>query len=244
MKNYYTFENFIIDEGNRFAYLMAKEVLEEKTHINNILFIYGDIGTGKSHLLNAILDKAYKEKSNTKILYISVDELVKELINAIKDEKYNQFINKYESLDILLIDDFQCVAGKERIQEEIFNIFSELYNKKKQIVIASISKPKDTQIFAERLKMNFEYGILANISMQTSETKDTILNNRAKNNKLNVDKETIEYISKKEDLNIKEMIGLINTVDSYNKLIQEKMSKEKIDKTINDITKNHKNHNF
>lgn len=239
MKNYYTFENFIIDEGNRFAYLMAKEVLEEKTHRNNILFIYGDTGVGKTHLLNAILDKAYKEKSNTKILYISVDELVKELINAIKDEKYNQFINKYESLDILLIDDLQCVAGKERIQEEIFNIFSELYNKKKQIVIASISKPKDTQIFAERLKMNFEYGILANISMQTSETKDTILNNRAKNNKLNVDKETIEYISKKEDLNIKEMIGLINTVDSYNKLIQEKMPKERLDMIIRDIIKNH-----
>lgn len=244
MKNYYTFENFIIDEGNRFAYIMAKEVLEEKTHRNNILFIYGDTGVGKTHLLNAILDKTYKEKSNAKILYISVDELVKELINAIKDEKYNQFINKYESLDILLIDDFQCVAGKERIQEEIFNIFSELYNKKKQIVIASISKPKDTQIFAERLKMNFEYGILANISMQTSETKDTILNNRAKNNKLNVDKETIEYISKKEDLNIKEMIGLINTVDSYNKLIQEKMPKERLDMIIRDITKNHKNHNF
>lgn len=239
MKNYYTFENFIIDEGNRFAYLMAKEVLEEKTHRNNILFIYGDTGVGKTHLLNAILDKAYKEKSNTKILYISVDELVKELINAIKDEKYNQFINKYESLDILLIDDLQCVAGKERIQEEIFNIFSELYNKKKQIVIASISKPKDTQIFAERLKMNFEYGILANISMQTSETKDTILNNRAKNNKLNVDKETIEYISKKEDLNIKEMIGLINTVDSYNKLIQEKMPKERLNMIIRDIIKNH-----
>ena len=114
-----------------------------------------------------------------------------------------------------------------------------MYNKKKQIVIASISKPKDTQIFAERLKMNFEYGILANISMQTSETKDTILNNRAKNNKLNVDKETIEYISKKEDLNIKEMIGLINTVDSYNKLIQEKMSKERLDMIIRDIIKNH-----
>ena len=244
MKNYYTFENFIVDESNKFAYLMAKEVLEEKTHKNNILFIYGDTGVGKTHLLNAILDKAYKEKSNTKILYISVDELVKELINAIKDEKYNQFINKYESLDILLIDDFQCVAGKERIQEEIFNIFSELYNKKKQIVIASISKPKDTQIFAERLKMNFEYGILANISMQTSETKDTILNNRAKNNKLNVDKETIEYISKKEDLNIKEMIGLINTVDSYNKLLQEEMAKERLDRIISDITKNHKNYNF
>ena len=244
MKNYYKFENFIVDVSNRFAYLMAKDILEEKRYRNNILFIYGDTGVGKTHLLKAILYKAYKKKSNAKILYISANELVKELINAIKDEKYNQFINKYESLDILLIDDFQCVAGKERIQEEIFNIFSELYNKKKQIVIASISKPKDTQIFEERLKMNFEYGILANISMQTSETKDTILNNRAKNNKLNVDKETIEYISKKEDLNIKEMIGLINTVDSYNKLIQEKMPKERLDMIIRDITKNHKNHNF
>ena len=239
MKNYYKFENFIVDVSNRFAYLMAKDILEEKRYRNNILFIYGDTGVGKTHLLKAILYKAYKKKSNAKILYISANELVKELINAIKDEKYNQFINKYESLDILLIDDFQCVAGKERIQEEIFNIFSELYNKKKQIVIASISKPKDTQIFEERLKMNFEYGILANISMQTSETKDTILNNRAKNNKLNVDKETIEYISKKEDLNIKEMIGLINTVDSYNKLIQEKMPKERLDMIIRDIIKNH-----
>ena len=239
MKNYYTFENFIIDEGNRFAYLMAKEVLEEKTHRNNILFIYGDTGVGKTHLLNAILDKAYKEKSNAKILYISVDELVKELINAIKDEEYNKFINKYEGLDILLIDDFQYIARKERIQEEIFNIFSELYNKKKQIVIASNSKPKNIQIFAERLKMNFEYGILANISMQTSETKEAILNNKVKSNKLNVDKEAIEYISKKADLNIKEMIGLINTVDSYNKLLQEEMAKERLDRIISDIRKNH-----
>lgn len=244
MKNYYTFENFIIDEGNRFAYLMAKEILEEKKHRNNILFIYGDTGVGKTHLLNAILDKANKEKSDTKILYISVDKLIQELINAIKDEEYNQFINKYESLDILLIDDFQCIAGKERIQKEIFNIFSELYNKKKQIVIASNSRPKEIQIFAERLKMNFEYGILANISMQTSETKEAILNNKVKSNKLNVDIEAIEYISKKADLNIKEMIGLVNTIDLYYKLMKEKMSKEKINKTISDITKNYKNHNF
>lgn len=239
MKNYYTFENFIIDEGNRFAYLMAKEILEEKTHRNNILFIYGDTGVGKTHLLKAILDKANKEKSSTKILYISVDELVKELINAIKDEEYNKFINRYEGLDILLIDDFQCIARKERIQEEIFNIFSELYNKKKQIVIASNSKPKNIQIFAERLKMNFEYGILANISMQTSETKEAILNNKVKSNKLNVDIEAIEYISKKADLNIKEMIGLINTVDSYNKLLQEEMAKDRLDRIISDIRKNH-----
>lgn len=244
MKNYYTFENFIVDESNKFAYLMAKEVLEEKTHKNNILFIYGDTGVGKTHLLNAILDKANKEKSDTKILYISVDKLIQELINAIKDEEYNQFINKYESLDILLIDDFQCIAGKERIQKEIFNIFSELYNKKKQIVIASNSRPKEIQIFAERLKMNFEYGILANISMQTSGTKEAILNNKVKSNKLNVDIEAIEYISKKADLNIKEMIGLINTVDSYNKLLQEEMAKERLDRIISDITKNHKNYNF
>ena len=244
MKNYYTFENFIVDESNKFAYLMAKDVLEEKRYRNNILFIYGDTGVGKTHLLKAILYKAYKEKSDTKILYISVDELVKELINAIKDEKYNQFINKYESLDILLIDDFQCIARKERIQEEIFNIFSELYNKKKQIVIASNSRPKEIQIFAERLKMNFEYGILANISMQTSGTKEAILNNKVKSNKLNVDIEAIEYISKKADLNIKEMIGLINTVDSYNKLLQEEMAKERLDRIISDITKNHKNYNF
>lgn len=239
MKNYYTFENFIIDEGNRFAYLMAKEILEEKTHRNNILFIYGDTGVGKTHLLKAILDKANKEKSSTKILYISVDELVKELINVIKDEEYNKFINRYEGLDILLIDDFQCIARKERIQEEIFNIFSELYNKKKQIVIASNSKPKNIQIFAERLKMNFEYGILANISMQTSETKEAILNNKVKSNKLNVDIEAIEYISKKANLNIKEMIGLINTVDSYNKLLQEEMAKDRLDRIISDIIKNH-----
>lgn len=244
MKNYYTFENFIVDESNKFAYLMAKEVLEEKRYRNNILFIYGDIGVGKTHLLNAILDKANKEKSDTKILYISVDKLIQELINAIKDEEYNQFINKYESLDILLIDDFQCIAGKERIQKEIFNIFSELYNKKKQIVIASNSRPKEIQIFAERLKMNFEYGILANISMQTSGTKEAILNNKVKSNKLNVDIEAIEYISKKADLNIKEMIGLINTVDSYNKLLQEEMAKERLDRIISDITKNHKNYNF
>lgn len=244
MKNYYTFENFIVDESNKFAYLMAKDVLEEKRYRNNILFIYGDIGVGKTHLLNAILDKANKEKSDTKILYISVDKLIQELINAIKDEEYNQFINKYESLDILLIDDFQCIAGKERIQKEIFNIFSELYNKKKQIVIASNSRPKEIQIFAERLKMNFEYGILANISMQTSGTKEAILNNKVKSNKLNVDIEAIEYISKKADLNIKEMIGLINTVDSYNKLLQEEMAKERLDRIISDITKNHKNYNF
>lgn len=239
MKNYYTFENFIVDESNKFAYLMAKDVLEEKRYRNNILFIYGDTGVGKTHLLNAILDKANKEKSDTKILYISVDKLIQELINAIKDEEYNQFINKYESLDILLIDDFQCIAGKERIQKEIFNIFSELYNKKKQIVIASNSRPKEIQIFAERLKMNFEYGILANISMQTSETKEAILNNKVKSNKLNVDIEAIEYISKKADLNIKEMIGLINTVDSYNKLLQEEMAKERLDRIISDIRKNH-----
>ena len=244
MKNYYTFENFIVDESNKFAYLMAKDILEEKRYRNNILFIYGDIGVGKTHLLNAILDKANKEKSDTKILYISVDKLIQELINAIKDEEYNQFINKYESLDILLIDDFQCIAGKERIQKEIFNIFSELYNKKKQIVIASNSRPKEIQIFAERLKMNFEYGILANISMQTSGTKEAILNNKVKSNKLNVDIEAIEYISKKADLNIKEMIGLVNTIDLYYKLMKEKMSKEKINKTISDITKNYKNHNF
>lgn len=244
MKNYYTFENFIVDVSNRFAYLMAKDVLEEKRYRNNILFIYGDTGVGKTHLLKAILYKAYKKNSNAKILYISANKLVKELINAIRNEKNNKFINKYESLDILLLDDFQCITGKERIQTELFTIFNELYNKNKQIIIASNSEPKDIQILEENLKRIFEYGIFADITMQTSETKEAILNNKVKNNKLNVDKETIEYISKKADLNIKEMIGIVNTVDSYNKLIQEKMPKKRLDRIIRDITKNHKNHNF
>ena len=174
MKNYYTFENFIVDVSNRFAYLMAKDVLEEKRYRNNILFIYGDTGVGKTHLLKAILYKAYKKNSNAKILYISANKLVKELINAIRNEKYNKFINKYESLDILLLDDFQCITGKERIQTELFTIFSELYNKNKQIIIASNSEPKYIQILAENLKRIFEYGIFADITMQTSETKEAI----------------------------------------------------------------------
>lgn len=160
----YTFSTFVVGNNNRFAHAAALAVAEAPAASYNPLYLYGGVGLGKTHLMHAIGNEILRNNKNSKILYVTSENFTNQLINAIKDNTNDQFRNKYRSIDILLIDDIQFIAGKERIQEEFFHTFNTLYESGKQIILSSDKPPKDIQLLEDRLKSRFEWGIMADIS--------------------------------------------------------------------------------
>ena len=167
LKPQYTFENFVIGDSNKFAHAAAYAVSENPSNTYNPLFFYGGSGLGKTHLLHAIGNKIIKNNPNTKVLYVTSEQFINELINSIKDANYKNelFRNKYRNLDVLLIDDIQFLGGKKMGQEEFFHTFNTLRQNDKQIVITSDKPPRDIPLLEERLKTRFEWGIIADIGI-------------------------------------------------------------------------------
>ena len=169
----YTFDNFVIGNSNKFAQAAAYAVSESPSTAYNPLFIYGGVGLGKTHLMHAIGNRIIKNKPDTKILYVTSEQFINELINSIKDANYKNelFRNKYRNIDVLLIDDIQFIAGKKMGQEEFFHTFNTLHQNGKQIIISSDKPTRDIPLLEERLKSRFEWGILADISNPDYETR-------------------------------------------------------------------------
>ena len=233
----YTFDNFVIGNNNKFAQAAAFAVSEAPATAYNPLFIYGGVGLGKTHLMHAIGNKIMKNNPNTKILYVTSEQFINELINSIKDANYKNelFRNKYRNIDVLLIDDIQFIAGKKMGQEEFFHTFNTLHQNGKQIIISSDKPPRDIPLLEERLKSRFEWGILADISMPDYETRLAILRKKVQSDNIIIDDYILSVIATKVDSNIRELEGALNKIIAYASLTHNPITIEMAEKSINDI---------
>ena len=233
----YTFDNFVIGNNNKFAQAAACAVAESPATAYNPLFIYGGVGLGKTHLMHAIGNKIIQNNPNTKILYVTSEQFMNELINSIKDVNYKNelFRNKYRNIDVLLIDDIRFIAGKRMGQEEFFHTFNTLHQNGKQIIISSDKPPRDIPLLEERLKSRFEWGILADISMPDYETRLAILRKKVQTDKIIIDDYILSVIATKIDSNIRELEGALNKIVAYAALTHSQITIEIAEKAINDI---------
>ena len=231
----YTFDTFVVGNNNRFAHAAALAVAEAPAASYNPLYLYGGVGLGKTHLMHAIGNEILRNNKNSKILYVTSENFTNQLINAIKDNTNDQFRNKYRSIDILLIDDIQFIAGKERIQEEFFHTFNTLYESGKQIILSSDKPPKDIQLLEDRLKSRFEWGIMADISNPDYETRLAILRKKAQLDNILIDDEILSTIATRIDSNIRELEGTLNKLIATASLTHSPITLEMAEKAINDI---------
>lgn len=231
----YTFSTFVVGNNNRFAHAAALAVAEAPASSYNPLFLYGGVGLGKTHLMHAIGNEILRNNKNSKILYVTSEVFTNELINAIKDNTNEQFRNKYRNIDVLLIDDIQFIAGKERIQEEFFHTFNTLYESGKQVIISSDKPPKDIPLLEDRLKSRFEWGIIADISNPDYETRLAILRKKAQLENIIVDDEILSAIATRVDSNIRELEGTLNKLIAKSSLTKSPITMEMAEKAINDI---------
>ncbi len=218
----YIFGNFVIGDSNRFAHAACMAVAQSPAKSYNPLFVYGGVGLGKTHLMNAIGNYIIDKNSinSIKISYISSERFTNELIASIREDATEPFRDKYRNFDILLIDDIQFLAGKEKTQEEFFHTFNSLYNAGKQIVITSDRPPKEITNLESRLISRFEWGLITHISAPDLETRIAILQKKAQDCKTEISDEIIHYIANKIPSNIRQLEGALNKLDAYATLTQ------------------------
>ena len=211
----YIFETFVIGASNRFAHAAAVAVAEAPAKAYNPLFIYGESGLGKTHLLHAIGAYAKELYGGVRVRYVSSEEFTNDFINSIRDDKSSNFQRRYRDLDVLLVDDIQFLENKERTQEEFFHTFNTLYNANKQIVISSDRPPKQLTTLEDRLRSRFEWGLITDIQPPELETRIAILRKKAAQDKLNAPDDVLEYIASKISTNIRELEGALIRITAF-----------------------------
>ncbi|XZL30756.1 chromosomal replication initiator protein DnaA [Clostridium perfringens] len=234
----YTFQSFVIGNSNRFAHAASLAVAESPAKAYNPLFIYGGVGLGKTHLMHAIGHYILQENPKAKVVYVSSEKFTNELINAIKDDKNEEFRNKYRKVDVLLIDDIQFIAGKERTQEEFFHTFNALHEENKQIILSSDRPPKEIPTLEDRLRSRFEWGLIADIQPPDFETRMAILKKKADVEGLNVPNEVMVYIATKIKSNIRELEGTLIRIIAYSSLTNRDVSVDLASEALKDIISN------
>lgn len=214
----YTFETFVVGASNQFAHAAAMAVAESPSKAYNPLYIYGGVGLGKTHLMHAVGHAIKARNKHLRLCYISSERFMNELINSIRYDKTLAFREKHRNIDILLMDDIQFLAGKERTQEEFFHTFNALYDAQKQIVISSDCPPKDIPTLEERLHSRFEWGLIADIQPPDLETKVAILKRKAEQEKIDLPDNVALFIASKIKSNIRELEGALVRLVAYSSL--------------------------
>lgn len=231
----YTFDSFVIGNGNRFAHAASLAVAESPAKSYNPLFIYGGVGLGKTHLMQAIGHYVKQQNQHAKVMYVSSETFTNELINSIRDDNPVEFRNKYRSIDVLLIDDIQFLAKKERTQEEFFHTFNSLHEANKQLVISSDRPPKEIPTLEDRLRSRFEWGLITDIQPPDLETRVAILRKKAALEKITVPNEVMLYIADQIQSNIRELEGALIRVVAYSSLEKLEITTEVAAKALKDI---------
>ncbi len=231
----YSFDNFIIGSFNELAQAAGKGVTKHIGTLYNPLFIYGGVGLGKTHLLQAIGNELSKKDKNKKVKYLSSEKFTGELVDALRNRGMEAFKKKYHKIDTLIIDDIQFIAGKEKTQEEFFNTFNALYQKNKQIIISSDRPPKAISTLEDRLRSRFEGGMIADISQPDLETRLAILKNKTEEKKYKVSEDVLEYVAKNIQSNIRELEGALNRIIAHSQITNTTPTVKNVPKILSQI---------
>src|SRR5262249_5745184 len=231
----YTFETFVIGSSNRFAHAAAVAVAEAPAKAYNPLFIYGDSGLGKTHLLHAIGHYAQTLYTGLKVRYVSSEEFTNEFINMIRDGKQDGFRRRYRDVDVLLVDDIQFLENKEGTQEEFFHTFNTLHNASKQIVISSDRAPRRLVTLEDRLRSRFEGGLQTDVQPPELETRIAILRKKADQDRLNAPAEALEYIASRISTNIRELEGALIRVTAFASLNRQSVDLQLAEFVLKDL---------
>jgi chromosomal replication initiator protein len=231
----YRFETFVVGNSNQLAYAASKSIAENPSGSFNPLFIYGGAGLGKTHLIQAIGHQLKRERPTMKVVYVSAEWFVTEVITSIRYDRMQSFRDRYRTVDALLLDDIQFIAGKERTQEEFFHTFNALYEAQKQIVFTSDAPPKDIPTLEERLRSRFEWGLIADIQPPDLETKVAILRKKAEEKRVPLPHEVALFIAERVRSNIRELEGHLNRVTAYASLAGHPLNVDLAKEALKDL---------
>ena len=231
----FTFDTFIVGSSNKFAHAASLAVAQNPSSAYNPLFIYGNSGLGKTHLLYAIGNEITRTNKNSKVIYIKGEDFANEIIQSIMNKTTAEFRQKYRQTDVLLVDDIQFIGGKDSTQEEFFHTFDALYEAKKQIVLSSDRPPKDIKVLTERLRSRFEMGLLADIQPPDYETRIAIIKRKAEITGLKISNDMCEYIANKLKTNIRQLEGVVKKLMARYNLTKEPMTLSTVNETISEI---------
>lgn len=218
LNNKYTFDTFVIGSSNRFAHAAAFAVAEQPAKAYNPMFIYGDSGLGKTHLLHAIGHYTRTLYAGTRVRYVTSEEFTNDFINSIKSDRGDSFKARYRNIDVLLVDDIQYLAGKSGSQEEFFHTFNTLHNANKQIVVTSDLPPKQLMNFEDRLRSRFEWGLITDVQPPDLETRIAVLRKKAATEGLSVDSSVLEFIASRISSNVRALESALRTVGAFSNL--------------------------
>lgn len=240
----YSFERFVVGSSNQFAHAASISVAERPAQNYNPLFIYGGVGLGKTHLINAIGLRALNIYSNLNVIYISAEEFMNELINCIRFDKMQKFREKYRNIGCLLIDDIQFIAGKERTQEEFFHTFNTLHDSGRQIVVTSDKFPRDIPNLEGRLRSRFEWGLITDIQPPDIETKIAILVKKAQENQIALPHQIAFYIASQAESNIRELEGYLTRISAFASVTDREIDLHLVKEALKKVIKNQKYNEF